>query len=233
MDVTLLSILHDPSGQLLDPAKIVLPELTRIYKNVVVDITEDTQSDLISYVNRLTIASVNKRDGIGNSRRRVLASGLSNTTSNHFHYCDFDRIIYWYTFFPEELEEYINIIPKFDFIVFGRTQLAFSSHPFIQKLTEWLCDLIFSVKYSDGFTDILSGSRGMSRRVAKIISRYSKAHGAGVDAEWPKIALDSGYPVVDYSVNGLGYESIHLNIQKNKWQEIKFRFENLILTAIE
>lgn len=213
---TLLSILHDPDGKLEKHIEEQLPYLESIYNNnIIIVITSETKQSVISKLKNY--AKVYPINGIGNARRLSIKYGLE-TNNVYFHYCDFDRILYWSKYYPFELSKMISIMPNYDFLIFGRTPRAFNTHPELQKLTEMECNILFGCNI-----DILSGSRSFNHLRARKIINQSKAKGAGVDAEWPIISKQFHY----IECEGLEYESTLLGIEKSEKNETESRIVNL------
>jgi hypothetical protein len=212
---TLLSALHDSDGKLIDAISLYLPELQRIYDSIVVVVTDTTDGKVIDLLGEA--AKVQAMGGLAQARRMSINFGLQ-TQADHFHYCDFDRVLYWIINYPDELRSVVNHIPLYDFVVFGRTEQAFNTHPELQRITELECNRLFGYN-----VDILSGSRGLSRPVAQKIVAESTANGAGVDAEWLLIAERFRY----IECNGLAYESASFGIEKSDNEELETRIKNL------
>lgn len=219
----LVSIAHDPTGALVEPAKRAIGLLREIYDDIVVNVT-DTSEELICTLKSSAIIS--PAEGVGKARRLALKHGLK-LEADHFHYCDFDRVLYWVLHYPNELIEISQNITEFPFTIIGRTKTAFDSHPEFQRKTEREGNIQFSMAYgwADNHLDILAGSRGVSREIAqRILSSSVEMGAAGIDTEWPFIAGGCWYTEVD----GLAYESSYLGIEKSPVDEAILRTANLI-----
>jgi len=153
---------------------------------------------------------------VGESRRRALNLGLKHREAQHFHYCDFDRLLHWTLHYPDELRAIVtHTIPQSDFLVIGRTAGAFDTHPPAQKETERLTNRVFSYIFGRSRTmDAVAGSCGMSRPAAEQILPSSTALSNATDTEWPMIIHRLAQPKlrpklsIDYvEVRGLEFET--------------------------
>ena len=142
---------------------------------------------------------------ISDARRQALRTSVRNG-HQHTHFLDIDRIIRWEETHPEELREVIKQIPRHDFLVIGRTRRAFDTHPRSQRETEkWsnkVCSLLLGREI-----DVTAASRGISKRAAEILLKYSKARYCETDSEWPIIIhCKSEIPIRYIEVEGMEYE---------------------------
>lgn len=221
MTTVLLTTLHDPGGKLIHLTDEYFIPISRLYDNYIIEVTEDTR-----YSDKLFKPNVFKSPAgnIGESRRNCLRRGLE-TDATHFHFIDFDRLLYWYMTYPEELKQVIRLIECDKFTIIGRTKAAFDSHPWYQRETEGLINRL----YSQDNVDVLAASRGMNVYMARWILKHSTASNpACIDVEWCRlIKTASVYPIKYLSVNGLGYESTLLNIEKDWPDEVKLRTQHL------
>jgi hypothetical protein len=220
---TLISIAHDPAGALVQPTKKALGLLKEIYSSVIVNVTDTSDVHLIAALAANCILS--PVQGVGAARRLALKYALG-LGGQHFHYCDFDRLLYWALHHPDELADVSQGITEFEFTIIGRTEAAFASHPELQRRTEGEGSTQFSLAWGQGvYIDILAGSRGINKAVAgKILESSTEMGAAGIDTEWPFIAGGFWYTECD----GLAYESSYLGIEKSPMAEAMLRTGNLI-----
>ncbi len=107
----------------------------------------------------------------------------------------------------------INDICNYDYLIIGRTERAFDTHPVEWKETEKIANRITSIEL-DFNADVTAGSCGFSRKSAMFISEYSKDK--MTDSEWPMIIKRIGNLHVNYKVaEGLEYKEDINNSQKN------------------
>lgn len=220
MTTVLLTTLHDPDSKLTDLTNRYFLEIRQLYDKCIIESTDQTKHSLCldRYI------SYSEAGNIGESRRNCLRRGLE-TDATHFHFIDFDRLLYWYMTYPGELKQVIHLIECDKFTIIGRTKAAFDSHPWYQRETE---DLINRL-YSQDNVDVLAASRGMNVYMARWILKHSKASNpACIDVEWCRLIKSASvYPIKYLLVNGLGYESALLNIEKDWSDEVKLRTQHL------
>lgn len=221
MNTCLLSTIHDPQGKMYEPIKYLFPRLVNIYDDVIISITGKTHPSIVDAIGKY--GDIGPTAGIAKGRRRVLGLGLQ-ADADYFHYCDFDRILYWAAHYPKQLQHTISDTKGVDkMVILERSDEAWVSHPFLQRLTEWT----INCHYSNGrYTDYLTGSRIIPRQMAEVILSGSKAtNGAALDIEWPLIVgLDN---ILYLKVDGLAYEHRYLGLEKPFAQEVKTRLDNM------
>jgi len=211
LDVAWISILHDPSGVLTEHLRRHLHSLSRLYSGLYVVATHATHEDSIEeLVGQGCVVELQKGGGVGlefagDARRQALRLSVRNG-HRHSHFVDLDRIIRWEEKYPDELREVVKLIPKFDFLVIGRTERAYNTHPRTQMETEKLANKVCSLIVGREI-DITAASRGISKEAAEIILKHSKAKYFETDSEWPIIIhCKSQMPIEYVRVDGLEYE---------------------------
>jgi len=209
--VTLVSTLHDSVGWSIAPLNEQAKFLREIYDRRLVVVTKMTSPKVVDALEASGWVLVSPKSNIGvdnisDSRRRVLSAGLDSST-NHIHIVDMDRILHWAANYPDELRETVAHIPSSDFTILGRTPRAFMTHPRNQTDTESIANRVFSLIYGRDI-DITAASRGISSEAAEIILRYSKGRFFDSDSEWPTILLCKSNLKIDYAeVEGLEWET--------------------------
>lgn len=204
MNVGLICVTHDPSGKNIDLVKKHSYILRQIYSDLFITVSEETGKNQIEELkkNKFNLRVIPKK-GAAHARREVLRFGL-NGSNEHFHYCDFDRLLTWADRYSNELKEIPSEICKYDFVILGRTERAFNTHPIEWVETEKITNRIFSLELGQE-VDITAGSCGFSRESALLIAEYSKDR--VTDAEWPMIVHRIGHMKVGYrAVEGLEYQ---------------------------
>jgi hypothetical protein len=99
-------------------------------------------------------------------------------------YCDFDRVLHWMEFHPQELNEVAQQIGAHDFTILGRTPRAFATHPRLQRDTEAIINHVFE-RVSGWAWDTGAGARGLSRRAAEAIVMGCLDDQISNDVTWP------------------------------------------------
>lgn len=217
--ISLATILHDPDSKLLPACYASLPKLHRLYDEICIMATD--QTPYLGYLNDAIIQS-KPANGIGEARRQCLRMA----TGDFIHYCDFDRILYWISKYPHELEQAIKTLQHYDFTIFERTHRAINSHPDFQRQTEIEANALASVRFGQ-VMDFLSGSRGISKQLKITLTDVSISKGAGIDIEWPLLAKAGKFTISSMLCEGLEYESDYFGTRRASRAEIITRIENL------
>ncbi|PFJ42578.1 hypothetical protein COL01_11505 [Bacillus thuringiensis] len=202
--IALTCITHDPLGELLPIIRTLKDELKNLnYNQKYITISNVTPEEV---VNELKLCNFNiniiEKLGVGHARRESLKF-VHNYSHDYYHYCDFDRLLTWILEFPDELDNFIRNIVNVDYLIIGRTQDAFSTHPEEWKVTESITNKIMSLHLGKA-VDITAGSCSLSKRSIEYIIKYSSAK--MTDAEWPMIIKTFTDYDIDYiEVEGLKY----------------------------
>lgn len=169
--VALITVTHDPQGKNIKLYESLKDKLKSIYSELYITISELTHTD---YREKLQSGNFNVRvipkSGAANARRKALEFGLSGN-SKFYHYCDLDRLLTWVGKYPIELKEIVEEIPKHDYVILGRTERAFYTHPIEWIETEKISNRIFSMEIGQD-VDITAGSCGISRLCGDYLNKY-------------------------------------------------------------
>lgn len=202
-NIGLICVIHDPAGKNTNLVKKLGPLLNKIYKDMYITVSAETNKDLIDELgkNGFKIKIIPKK-GAAHARREALKLSLTGS-DQYFHYCDFDRLLTWADRYVNELKSVVAEIPGNDYLILGRTERAFNTHPIEWIQTEKITNKICSLELGQE-VDITAGSSGFSRQSAQLISDNSKAR--MTDAEWAMIVHRIGRMKVGYkAVEGLEY----------------------------
>jgi hypothetical protein len=191
MKVALAATHHDPHGLLDEQAARVLPQLSALYEKVVVMLSPATRAatwELLEAAGARVTVSAACQEGsshfLGRKRRQSVALALEDAPdASHVHLCDFDRVLHWAEFYPDELRAVLPFICAHDFTSLGRTPRAFASHPRTQRYTEGIINHVFSLASGRAW-DVTAASRGLSRRAAAVIAGCADDT-IGNDCSWP------------------------------------------------
>lgn len=220
-DLCLVSCLHDPLGAMTRPAYKYFLDIRTLYTDVIIKATTETDDRLLAHLQ--PYLHVQPANGAGRAMREALARALSDSDCSYFHYIDFDRILFWYMNFPSELDQVLCSRKTDKMVVLGRTHSAMHSHPLLQRKTEEIQNILAATLLGRQM-DILAASRIIPRKVAiEIVKRSEADNPACICLEWPLIAGEVEY----LEVNGLGYESALLGIEKPEIEEVRMRIDNL------
>ena len=204
--LALVTTIKDSKGNLTTPMSAVLPILNRIYSKKGAVMPKSTDAGLVKLLRDDGWHLENDRKvGLGNVRRQVVRIGLKLGTG-HMHFCESDRLIVWASRYPNELADVASKISRFDFLVIGRTNRAFRTHPRTQRDTEAVTNAVCSLLLRKSL-DVTCASRGLSRSAASYLCARSTAEGYETDVEWPFLMFNqerfrTGYAAVE----GLEYE---------------------------
>lgn len=209
--VSLASPLHDPDARLLELLKVCGEDLLQQYGgNAVVSISPSTSPQIVSLLREQQFITVRQRENaaknIGNNYLNALRFSFTLKTK-YVHLIDFDRALHWISRFPRELRDVLNIfLTCQDFISFVRTKRAFETHPNIQRSTEAVINAIAS-EVAGVDIDIMSGSFGFDKHLAKKIISEVKQKDYGIYAEFLRVALKNKSLISTIEVEGLEWET--------------------------
>lgn len=206
--VALICTAHDPTGKNVELLKATSKILNKVYSKLFVTVSDETDKALIDELKKSNFEiRIIPKKGAAYARREVVKLGLSSN-NKFFHYCDFDRLLTWVSKYSEELEKMVfemneKECSSYDYLILGRTERAFNTHPTEWVETEKITNKIFSIELGKD-ADVTAGSCGFSRICAEYIREYSKDK--MTDAEWPMIIHRIAKLRVDYkAVEGLEY----------------------------
>ena len=201
--VALLTVTHDLEGKNIELFKQVQKGLEDIYGELFITISDLSSTELVKEMERSRFkVKIIPKEGAAQARREVVKFGLTGQ-SQHFHYCDFDRLLTWSKNHLDELKNIVSVMPNHDYLILGRTERAMNTHPMewieTEKITNKICSLELGKE-----VDITAGSCSFSRECAKYINIFSKEK--MTDAEWAMIIHRIAKLSVDYAqVEGLEY----------------------------
>lgn len=208
--ITLVATLHDPDSRLASLAAPFIEDwLTRFREVVILTSPQGggKTGEMLTAHGARVIADPRPQglERLGLVRLWALQAAAEG---DHPYYLkmDFDRVIHWEANYPDELRRIEQLIPEYDFLVLGRTQRAFESHPYVQRETERLANAAFAHIFGQPY-DITSGQRALSAAAVAHLSDYSRCHTLGVDAEWPILCHRAGLRVGQLDSEGLEYET--------------------------
>lgn len=203
MKLAFLGTVHDPEGKNINLFMECNKYLNKIYDYIFLTISDKTSKEYIKLIKEANYnIKIIPKKGAANARREVVKFGVNNEEVDYYHYCDFDRVLVWIKNNLDELRSLKRYIADCEFLIIGRTEKAFLSHPIAWRETERLTNKVFS-EYVGRSVDITGGSCAFSKKVAKLIHKYSKEK--VTDGEWPIIAYKFNMKLDYIEVNGLEY----------------------------
>lgn len=212
LEVGLVYTVHDPEFRIGRVLKGLLPRLVLPYRGVWGTASPETADETVSLLGRLgPVRRDTANRAIGVARRQALRLALEGP-ADYFHYCDLDRLLHWWRTHREELVRTVRLIPGHDYLVIGRTERAFGTHPECQRLTEAITNrvgtaLLRRFNPDIGDCDFTAGSVGLSREVAAHLVGQSRAESNATDLEWPVLAAVAGFRIGFAAVEGLEFET--------------------------
>lgn len=189
--VLLAITINDPQKRLYAMAETHHGNIAALYTGVVAFCSPTTHEDSIELLARngaiihrqaQTQVSVNNLGLV----RQATIRAASQTGYAHYQMADYDRLLHWWMHYPDELREAIAAIPRYDFLIFGRTERAFATHPAAQQETESLATHAFELAWGEPW-DITAGSRGLSHRAIERLLAHAQEPSVGNDGEWPLV----------------------------------------------
>ncbi|QFG00630.1 hypothetical protein PB01_18550 [Psychrobacillus glaciei] len=213
LTTALVTVTHDPEGRNIKIFKELQYTLEAIYSKLFITISEESSLDLIKEIEKSKFKyKIIPKNGAAYARREALKFALTGE-SQHYHYCDFDRLLTWGKNYITELKEVVEDIPNHDYLIIGRTERAMNTHPIEWIETEKITNRIFSIELGKD-ADVTAGSCAFSRISADFINQYSKEK--MTDAEWAMIALRIAKRQVAYcAVEGLEYQEEINGLNRN------------------
>jgi hypothetical protein len=211
MPVALALIHYDPHGLLFDQTARVLPQLQQVFDDIAVYANIATAPQSIEYLTQrgVRVKAEAVEEGfsvIGKFRRAAVELALQGSCP-FILYCDFDRILHWMEFYPDELRIVTQQITHVDFTVLGRTARAFATHPRIQRDTEAIINHVFE-RVADRAWDTGAGARGLSRRAAEAIVSGCLDDAISNDVTWPLcLQQRDGFTLGYLETEGLEFET--------------------------
>lgn len=221
---TLLTITHDPQGKQLSHFS---PLLFFLFDKVFMIATGDTKLNLITRLAQHCTLKLEPQNGMCQARRDVVKLAWeSYPMADQYFYCDFDRLLFWWSNFPDELKKVAGM--QSEFMVLGRTERAMSTYPALQRETERAMNKIVRVHHSNslGF-DFFAGARLFNPAFSEKMMDC-QGEDAVLDIKWPVVAGCSAAIYASYlATEGLAYEAEFLGMTRTPEEETALRTRNL------
>jgi hypothetical protein len=210
-EVALALIHYDPDGALFDQMVRVLPRLQQVFADIAIFANAATAPRSIGYLREHGVRVTTEAAPVGLNHlgwfRRAAVQLALQGPCPFILYCDFDRILHWMEFHPQELIGVAQQITAHDFTILGRTPRAFATHPRIQRDTEAIINHVFE-RITDRAWDTGAGARGLSRRAAETIVASCHDDQISNDVTWPLCLQQRGGFTLGYiETDGLEFET--------------------------
>ncbi|WP_152549061.1 hypothetical protein [Geomicrobium sp. JCM 19037] len=208
MNMVLLVTMHDPKGALLTKMQEHGEQLDAYFTEKIATCSDETPYVLQKELQRLGfLVKVIPAKGAAFARHSLLHLADEHAQSDHFHYCDTDRLLTWLETAKEQLAAVHKTIQENDYTVIGRSEQAFRSHPESWQQTESIVNRLFSKEMGEKYWDVTAGSCGMN--IASLRTLMHENVFSMNDAAWPlQVKKRSG--VVGYvESDGLAYTQLN------------------------
>jgi hypothetical protein len=210
-EVALALIQYDPGGTLFDQTARVLPRLQQVFADIAMFANVATAPRSIGYLREHGVRVTAEATQVGLNHlgwfRRAAVQLALQGPCPLILYCDFDRVLHWMEFHPQELIDVAQQIGARDFTILGRTPRAFATHPRIQRDTEAIINHVFE-RITDRAWDTGAGARGLSRRAAEAIVSSCLDDQISNDVTWPLCLQQLGVFTLGYiETEGLEFET--------------------------
>lgn len=184
---------------------LLLPILHQSYTSIVIVFRPEIDVHIPELLQKEKVILVNSPEW-GWGRYLALKTALA-TDAEVIHYADMDRLLRWVETRPEEWKESLLSIQSKDCVVFGRTEVAYQTHPEAMIQTEQISNLVTSY-FIGQHMDVSAGSKVFSRKAASFLLEHTQPRRAiGTDAEWLILLKRAGFMIDYVQVDGLDYES--------------------------
>jgi hypothetical protein len=192
-----------PRGQLVRFQRLY-PVIAALYSDVVIALLAN-ERDILRALQEYPRVIVVQPSDISTGRHLAIYTAAQHS-GDFIHYIDLDRMLRWLETQPEEMREIINLIPRYDCLIIGRTPDAFATHAQALQQTESIVNEVVSFLLGQP-VDTGGGSRGFSRQAVRFLQQHSTLGNAiGTDAEWPILLQRGGFTVGYQAARGLTWE---------------------------
>ncbi len=192
-------------------ARRVVPRLREIYAGIFVLLTPRTGPRTAALFEELGVRCDRERAQAGIATLGLVRLETIRRVAQRdawIHLCDWDRILHWAEAYPDELRDVADAITRHDFLILGRTQRAWLTHPRVQRDTEGIVNHAFGLAFGQPL-DITAASRGLSPRAREsLLALPAPEPSIGCDGAWPLHLARNPDLVIGYAATeGLEWET--------------------------
>ncbi len=231
--IILTSTYHDPELKLKDQLISAIPLLKTLFKYVIIILTPSMDRNSISFLKEkgfiVKRCSIDSRVETYKLAYKKALEHVENKKIERIMYIDFDRLVHWINYHPDELQELLSDI-KVDYLHIGRTSRAFDSHPNTQKETEIIVNEFGSLILEfDATLDIISVCHIMTIELATKILSVRNNTDYGFYSTWPILFWKWAASKKYIEVEGLEWETpdrFKEEIEKFSYEKWLIRFQN-------
>jgi hypothetical protein len=199
-----LATTYNPRGE-IGRLRRLYPQVQMLYDHIIISMPPLARPEDVEQVKALpgVVAFVNEEWPTG--RYRALKAAVE-TKADYVQYADMDRLLRWIETRPAELRGTVDRIQQCEYLVIGRTEAAWATHPQAMVRTERIINRVFSMLLGQAM-DFGAGSKGLSRAAVEYLVQYAAQDRAlGADTEWSVLLYRAGFPVEGVLVDGLDWE---------------------------
>lgn len=205
----LMATINDPHEKLLEDISQFEKVINETFDDIYLCVSDVTSDSMLEVCHQFfKHIKIIKKNGAADARRRVLSYALESATpESQLIYCDFDRMITWFKYYPIEIKKIASEKITSDYVIVGRTKKAFESHPISWQQTEKITNTAASDYFEMSQVDITAGSAMMTYQSGELIKQYSKH--SHTDCEWPLIVKNNGGSLAEVKTDGLMYTELN------------------------
>lgn len=185
--IIVATTLHDPNGDMSDMISKYGERVKSIVDSLHIVVSETTSPKIVDLLKpRVHVIKICHSKHNRDTYVDTLKSAFEEASeTDRILYADYDRLLHWYSSYPEELSDVLTGYPDVDFYHIARTKRAFDTHPETQKRTEILANELGSklLKFPETH-DMLSACYGFSKRLLKEIFSVECRTELGFYALW-------------------------------------------------
>jgi hypothetical protein len=204
MTVTLAAT-YNPRGEIRRLQRLY-PQLQAVYSYIVISLPPWTTDEDLAVLD--AFPGVQMALNVEWSHGRYTALKVALESDNlAIHYADMDRLLRWVETRPEEWQQTVRTVEQSDYLVIGRIEAAYATHPQALIETEQISNAVVSHLVGQAL-DVSAGSKGFSRRAVEfLMANSAPGRALGADGEWTVLLHRGGYRVDYLEVDGLDWES--------------------------
>jgi hypothetical protein len=226
--INFTSTIHDPDNRLGYLIEEIDDCLRNLFASASVAYTPKTNPATVSQLRERGYSTFRAEDSVISSYQTALSRALTPNVDSLF-YCDLDRALHWIKSHPQELETLATTNDENDFVLIGRTQRAFETHPETQTITEGIGNTLTSKVLGFQETrDVLGTTWILTPALAKKVTERKPMNQYGFYAEWPITLWRSARNPLYLECEGLEWETPDRYIEEIKaqgYQEWKKSFQ--------
>ncbi|OAM76713.1 hypothetical protein [Devosia elaeis] len=205
--VVLGATLHDPVGRLAGAIERLAGPLREVFPAIALNISDATTPEVIAAARLLGDRVMIHAAGeaiIGKARRDAVALAADGRP---VLYADFDHMLRWVEFGPEDLRAVLATTPDVDCLVVGRSERALAAEPRRLRETEALVNHAHALLTGKHW-DLMFAIRRLSPAAARLIVERSEVDSLANDVEWPLLVRQAGLRTGYAQSDALFYRTI-------------------------